>query len=46
MNMLGVPKYTVNNGSPSCQYKSRLAKNVVNRGTKKTPAPPSPVTKK
>jgi hypothetical protein len=33
-------------GSPSCQYKSWLAKNFVNHGTKKTPAPPSPVTKK
>jgi hypothetical protein len=32
-------------GSPSCQYKSWPAKNFVNRGTKKTPAPPSPVTK-
>jgi hypothetical protein len=33
-------------GSPSCQYKSWPAKNFVNRGSKKTPAPPSPVTKK
>jgi hypothetical protein len=33
-------------GSPSCQYKSWSAKNFVNRGTKKTPATPSPVTKK
>jgi hypothetical protein len=32
-------------GSPSCQYKSWLAKNFVNRNTKKTLAPPSPVTK-
>jgi hypothetical protein len=28
------------------QYKSRSAKKFVNYGTKKTPAPPSPVTKK
>jgi hypothetical protein len=33
-------------GSPSYQYKSWPAKNFVDRGTKKTPAPPSPVTKK
>jgi hypothetical protein len=33
-------------GSPSCQYKSWSTKNFVNRGTKKTPAPPSLVTKK
>jgi hypothetical protein len=33
-------------GSPSWQYKSRPTKNLVNRGTKKTPAPPSPVTNK
>jgi hypothetical protein len=33
-------------GSLSSQYKSWPAKNFVNRGTKKTPAPPSPVTKK
>jgi hypothetical protein len=32
--------------SSSYQYKSWPAKNFVNRGTKKTPSPPSPVTKK
>jgi hypothetical protein len=33
-------------GSLSCQYKSWPAKNFVNRDTKKTLAPPSPIIKK
>jgi hypothetical protein len=32
-------------GSPSYQHKSWTAKNFINRGTKKTPAPPSSATK-